>query len=227
MKSNFRALILLLLIIFISGIQINRTFSQTFRTFNKPVVFDELRKKLSIEYLKERHGIIQDSATIVPRIIVLHWTAIPTLEESFDVMNPALLPGARIGIAGASNLNVAAQFLVDRDGVIFRQLPETAFARHTIGLNYCAIGVENVGGSNAPLTEAQLEANVALIRYLKKKYNIEYVIGHHEYKSFIGHPLWKEKDPNYLTNKTDPGDDFMSKIRERIKDLDIKGAIKN
>jgi len=116
---------------------------------------------------------------------------------------------------------------VDRDGVIFRQLPETAFARHTIGLNYCAIGVENVGGSNAPLTEAQLEANVALIRYLKKKYNIEYVIGHHEYKSFIGHPLWKEKDPNYLTNKTDPGDEFMNKVRERIKDLNIMGAIKN
>ncbi|MFA6946365.1 MAG: peptidoglycan recognition family protein [Pedobacter sp.] len=221
--TKFILLICFICAFFISG---SKLIAQTFRTFNKPVVFDEQRKKLSIEYLKERHGIIHDSATIVPRIIVLHWTAIPTLEQSFDVMNPALLPGARSGIAGASSLNVAAQFLVDRDGVIFRQLPETAFARHVIGLNYCAIGVENVGGSNAPLTEEQLEANVALIRYLKKKYNIEYVIGHHEYKSFIGHPLWKEKDPNYLTSKNDPGDEFMSKIRERIKDLDIKGAIK-
>ena len=203
----------------------NLISAQTFRTFNKPIVFDAQRKELSIQYLKERHGIIQDSATIVPKMIVLHWTAIPTLEQSFDVMNPAVLPGARSGIAGASNLNVSAQFLIDRDGVIFRQLPETAFARHVIGLNYCAIGVENVGGSNAPLTEKQLEANVALIRYLKNKYNIEYVIGHHEYKSFIGHPLWKETDPNYLTSKTDPGDEFMNKIRERIKDLNIKGAI--
>ncbi len=225
MKSNLFKSLSVVMFFFMLGMPIHKVLGQTFRTFNKPVVFDELRKKLSVEYLKERHGIIQDSATIVPRIIVLHWTAIPTLEQSFDVMNPALLPGARSGIAGASSLNVAAQFLVDRDGVIFRQLPETAFARHTIGLNYCAIGVENVGGSNAPLTEEQLEANVALIRYLKKKYNIEYVIGHHEYKSFIGHPLWKEKDPNYLTNKTDPGDEFMNKVRERIKDLDIKGAI--
>ena len=200
--------------------------AQTFRTFNKPIVFDEQRKALSIQYLKERHGIVQDSATIVPKIIVLHWTAIPTLEQSFDVMNPAILPGARSGIAGASSLNVSAQFLIDRDGMIFRQLPETAFARHVIGLNYCAIGVENVGSSKAPLTDEQLEANVALIRYLKQKYDIEYVIGHHEYKSFIGHPLWKETDPNYLTSKTDPGDEFMNKVRERIKDLNIKGAIK-
>lgn len=201
-------------------------YAQTFRTFDKPVVFDELRKKLSIEYLKTRHGIVQDSATIVPKMIVLHWTAIPTLEQSFDAMNPAILPGARSGIAGASSLNVAAQFLVDRDGTIFRLLPETAFARHVIGLNYCAIGVENVGGGKLPLTKKQLLANEALIRYLKRKYDIEYVIGHDEYKSFIGHPLWKESDPNYLTSKTDPGKKFMKKIRKNIKDLGIKGAIK-
>lgn len=198
--------------------------AQTFRTFNKPVVFDEERERLSLEYMKVRHGITQDSAIITPKIIVLHWTAIPTLEKSFDAMNPSLLPGARKGIASASSLNVSAQFLVDRDGVIFRQLPETTFARHVIGLNYCAIGVENVGGANAPLTKKQLDANEALIRYLKSKYDIEYVIGHHEYKSFIGHPLWKETDPNYLTTKSDPGDEFMEKIRTRIKDLNIKGV---
>ncbi|HEY1008655.1 MAG: N-acetylmuramoyl-L-alanine amidase [Daejeonella sp.] len=196
----------------------------TFRTFDKPVVFNAERKKLSLEYMKARHGIVQDSATIVPKMIVLHWTAIPSLEASFDVMNPAVLPGARSGIAGASSLNVAAQFLVDRDGTIFRQLPETAFARHVIGLNHCAIGVENVGSGKMPLTKKQLEANEDLIRYLKKKYDIQYVIGHHEYKTFIGHELWKETDPNYLTSKSDPGDEFMRKIRERIKDLGIRGA---
>jgi len=219
-KSNFTKLAFISFL----ALQACSVSAPTFRTFDKPVVFDEERKKLSLEYLKARHGIVQDSATIVPKMIVLHWTAIPTLEQSFDVMNPALLPGARSGIAGASSLNVAAQFLVDRDGTIFRQLPETAFARHVIGLNYCAIGVENVGSGRMPLTKKQLDANEALIRYLKRKYDIEYVIGHHEYKSFIGHPLWKETDPNYLTTKSDPGDEFMRKIRERIKDLGIQGA---
>ena len=44
--------------------------------------------------------------------------------------------------------------------------------RHIIGYNWCAIGIENVGGVNGveDLTDAQLEANVELIKYLHKKY---------------------------------------------------------
>ncbi len=198
----------------------------TFRIHNKPVVYDEERKKLSVEYMEKRYHIQQAWPSITPKMIVLHWTAIPTLEQSFDAMNPTLLPGSRTGIAGASSLNVAAQFLVDRDGTIFRQLPDTAFARHVIGLNYCAIGVENVGSDKNPLTRAQLRSNEALIRYLRKRYPIEYVIGHYEYKDFIGHPLWKEVDPEYLTQKTDPGITFMKKIRRKISDLNMKGSPK-
>jgi N-acetylmuramoyl-L-alanine amidase len=190
----------------------------------KPIIFNDERKRLSIEYLKTRHGIVQKYASIIPKMVVLHWTAIPTLEKSFEAMNPVVLPGARTGIAGASTLNVSAHFLVDRDGTIYRQLPDTAFARHVIGLNYCAVGVENVGSGKEPLTEAQLKANEAIVRYLKSKYNIEYVIGHYEYKAFENHPLWKESDPDYRTVKTDPGKDFMKEIRERIADLQLKAA---
>jgi hypothetical protein len=43
-------------------------------------------------------------------------------------------------------------------------------------------------------------------------------------KRFIGTPLWKEINPNYLTEKTDPGVMFLKKIRERIKDLNLKGG---
>lgn len=201
------------------------SFSQpTFRTFYKPVIFDSQRIQLSLEYLKNRYGIIQNTPSIKPVMIVLHWTAIPTLEKTFDVFNRSTLPVARKGIQYASTLNVSSQYLVDRDGTIFQLMPDTLFARHVIGLNYCAIGVENVGSEKAPLTDAQLNANIQLIRYLKDKYPIEYVIGHYEYKQFIGTPLWKETNPNYLTEKTDPGIPFMKKIRESIKDLDLKGA---
>jgi N-acetylmuramoyl-L-alanine amidase len=216
-KLNFCALTLLF---------VGSCASSTFRIFDKPVVFDAERKQLSIEYLAKRHGLIQDSAYIVPTMIVLHWTAIPTIEDTYEAMKPALLPGRRSGIAGASNLNVASQFLIDRDGTIFRQLPDTAFARHVIGLNYCAIGVENVGSEKDPLTRAQLKANEGLIRYLKKKYNIQYVIGHYEYPLFRGTALWKESDPNYLTEKTDPGVRFMKRIRKRVVDLNLKGPIR-
>ncbi|WP_205501213.1 peptidoglycan recognition protein family protein [Rufibacter psychrotolerans] len=199
----------------------------TFRTFDKPVVFDEERKRLSLEYLQTRHGITKETPSITPTMVVLHWTGSHTVEDGFNTMNPAVLPGRRQAIAGASALNVAAQFLVDRDGTIFRQLPDTAFGRHVIGLNYCAVGVENVGSDNAPLTRAQLKANEAIIRYLKKKYNIEYVIGHYEYKDFVGHPLWKEADSTYRTMKTDPGESFMKRIRKRTRDLNLKGSPKN
>ncbi len=102
-------------------------------------------------------------------------------------------------------------------------MPDTLMARHVIGLNHCAIGIENVGdGQDHPLTEAQLEANVRLIRQLAEQYPIDYVIGHYEYPRFIDHPLWMEKDPDYLTEKDDPGDAFMDRLRVLLSDIPFK-----
>ena len=196
----------------------------TFRTFYKPIIFDDQRKQLSIDYLQVRHGIKQANAVIKPVMVVLHWTAIPSLEKTFDAFNNPTLPEARKAISTAGTLNVSSQYLIDRDGTIFQLMPDSIFARHVIGLNYCAIGVENVGGESAPLTKKQLLANENLVRYLKTKYPIEYLIGHYEYRQFIGTGLWKESDPNYLTEKTDPGRSFMKRIRNRLKDLNLKVA---
>jgi N-acetylmuramoyl-L-alanine amidase len=195
--------------------------AQTFRIFEKPILFDEEREALSLEYLKNRHGIEKEKASIEPTMVVVHWTAVPTLEATFDVFNPVQL-GGRPELTYASNLNVSAHFLVDRDGTIFRLLPDTTFARHTIGLNYTAIGIENIGGPDAPLTKSQLKSNAALIRYLHKKHNLTYVIGHHEYYAFQGSDVWKETDPDYLTQKQDPGDKFMKKLRKELIDLNFK-----
>jgi N-acetyl-anhydromuramyl-L-alanine amidase AmpD len=190
-----------------------------------PIVFDERREELSLQYMQQRYGMSQDSATIVPRMVVVHWTSIPTFEETFDAFNPSELPQARKAIGSAGALNVSSQFLVDRDGTIHQLLPETTFARHVIGLNHCAIGIENVGnGTNLPLTDAQFASNVALIKMLSGKYPLEYLIGHHEYSKFIGHPLWKESDSGYLTEKSDPGDGFMARLRAELSDLDLKAA---
>ena len=105
-------------------------------------------------------------------------------------------------------------------------MPETWMARHVIGLNHVAIGVENVGGAKKPLTKAQLKSNIWLVEYLKTKYEtIEYLIGHYEYKTFENSNLWLEKDENYRTNKIDPGVNFMKKVRKATQYLDLKGAI--
>lgn len=156
-------------------------------------------------------------------MIVLHWTVIPTFEKSFEAFNPSNLPDWRPDIKNVSGLNVSSQFMIDQDGTIYRLMPETNMARHVIGLNHCAIGVENVGGAeDMPLTEAQLKANIWLVEYLTGKYNIEYLIGHYEYTNFEGHQLWLEKDDGYRTKKTDPGNDFMQKVRKATKNLNFK-----
>jgi N-acetyl-anhydromuramyl-L-alanine amidase AmpD len=193
----------------------------TFRIIDKPITWNSEREQLSIRYMKDRHGIEQAIASINPQMVVVHWTAIDNIEVTFDVFDPPML-GGRADLTGASNLNVSSQFLIDRDGTIFRLLPDTTFARHVIGLNYLAIGIENIGSDDMPLTKAQLKANEQLIRHLKKKYPIDYVIGHHEYQNFQKTDLWKEADPNYRTVKTDPGDKFMTQLRKNLSDLKLK-----
>ena len=188
-----------------------------------PITFDDEREKLSLEYLSKRHGLEQETATIDPRMVVVHWTVIPTLEGSFRAFNPVKLPSFRSQISGASALNVSADFLIDRDGTIYQLLPTTTFARHTIGLNHTAIGIENIAdGKSLPLTDEQIRANIELILHLSEQHQVEYVIGHHEYQQFIGHPLWLETDATYLTSKTDPGDANMRRIRAGLARIDLK-----
>lgn len=200
----------------------------TVSIIEKPIIFDTQRELLTLEYLEQRYGLDVDTPQITPKMIVLHWTVIPTLEKSFAAFENATLPDWRPDIKSVSGLNVSSQFMVDRDGTIYRLLPETTMARHVIGLNHCAIGVENVGGDvGQPLTKAQLKSNIWLVRYLSKKYPIDYLIGHYEYTLFENHPLWLEKDSGYRTVKTDPGTEFMEKVRSKVKDLNFKPVPKS
>ncbi|MEM1257168.1 MAG: peptidoglycan recognition family protein [Bacteroidota bacterium] len=190
---------------------------------DKPIAFNEERIQLTKEYLQNRYGLKGDGIIIAPKMIVLHHTVVPTFKKTFDVFNPPTLPNWRPEIENVSGLNVSSQFVVDRDGTVYRLMPETYMARHVIGLNHCAIGVENVGGTpELPLTRAQVKANIRLIHYLAEKYPIEYVIGHHEYQTFGMHQLWLEVDENYRTQKSDPGKDFMDKVRKGTKRFNFR-----
>ena len=188
-----------------------------------PIIFDEQRIELTKEYLLNRYKLDQDTPEITPKMVVLHWTAIPSLKKSFEAFNRSTLPNWRPDLVNVSGLNVSSHFLVDQDGTIYRLMPETTMARHTIGLNHCAIGIENVGGTEGmPLTKKQLKSNIYLVKYLASKYDIDYVIGHQEYTLFEGHPLWLEVDDGYRTKKTDPGMDFVDKVRKATKKFNFK-----
>lgn len=184
---------------------------------DRPVPFSSHRIALTKQYIQTHYGLSPDTITIVPRIIVVHHTAIDDLNASWGVLAPEALPSRRSDIAGGGSVNVSAHFLVDRDGSIYRLMPETFMGRHVIGLNYDSIGIENVGGGPAypQLSEAQIAANDALIRDLKQRFpSIRYLIGHYEYRCFESTPLWRELDPGYRTVKDDPHPASMRAIRE-------------
>ena len=196
--------------------------AQNIKIIQKPIDYSKEKIKLSLEYMKAHHGLDQKTPKITPKIIVLHYTAGGTIESNFKYFNNLYLENQRSTLKNQSPLNVSSHFLIDRDGTVYQLVDPEMFARHTIGLNYCAIGVENIGSKAQPLTDKQVEANAELVKYLAKKYPIEYVIGHSEYGVFRNTKLWKESDPKYFTGKKDPGADFMKKVRGKLTDLKLK-----
>ena len=200
------------------------------------IAIDAERVRLTKEYLRQHvpgfYATLPaadepSTITFVPRMVVVHFTDIPTLEGTFATFAPPTIASDRGLVARNGQLNVGIQFVVDRDGTIYSLYPETTVARHVIGLNQVAIGIENVGTGDlddprakVPLTQAQVDADAALIRYLLGKYpTIETVIGHSEYRdvenpAHPAHRWFEEAVPTYRTEKVDPGPRFMAALRQ-------------
>jgi N-acetylmuramoyl-L-alanine amidase len=192
---------------------------------DKPIPFGEIRRQLTLDYIRKHYDPAARGIDIVPEMVVVHWTASSSLGSAFAAFTPEKLPLWRFELRRGGMLNVSAHFVVDRDGTIYRLMPETWMARHVIGLNHLAIGIENVGGPRAPLTPEQLNSDARLIRELVGRHTkVRYLIGHHEYLRFRNTPLWLEPDNNYLTKKQDPGDDFMNNLRAKLQDLRLKSG---
>jgi N-acetylmuramoyl-L-alanine amidase len=203
----------------------DETLPGGFNIKNKPIDFGQERTELTIAYRRLHQDPSASDVIIQPRMIILHWTGINSFISTWNYFNRTRAEAARAELAAAGEVNVSAQFLVDRDGAIYRLMPETWMARHCIGLNHVAIGIENVGdGEKFPLTQAQVRADAALVRYLAGKYPITHLIGHMEYRRMEGTPLFLELDPKYRNTKPDPGADFMKKVRALVADLKLQGS---
>ena len=197
----------------------NISYSEELKINNKyKIIPNALRLNLLSEYTKKHYGepyIYLNN----PQIIVIHSTETENLKIAVNIFKNDLLIG-RPDIEFGGEVNVGTHFLVDTNGEIYSNTPLDYIARHTIGFNYTAISIENIGYAGN-LTEEQIYSNIKLIEYLKNKYNsIKYVIGHYEYNNnslphFILH---KELNTDYVhTIKIDPGTNFMNRIRETIK----------
>ncbi|HEY6251013.1 MAG TPA: peptidoglycan recognition family protein [Candidatus Angelobacter sp.] len=198
--------------------------SSDLKIVDRPINFDQERIKLTIDYRRIHQDPKISDVIIQPKMIILHWTDVDSLTSAWKYFNRTRAEADRAQLAAAGEVNVSAQFLVDRDGTVYRLMPENWMARHCIGLNHVAIGVENVGnGGKFPLTEAQAQADAALVRYLVKKWPITHLIGHMEYRQMEHHSYFLELDPKYRNRKPDPGAEFMKKVRALVGDLNLQG----
>ena len=189
-----------------------------------PIAWPPSRDAAMLAYRRAHSDAQATDTTIVPRMIVLHYTAGGSAKGTKAYFDRPHLEASRAKLREGGDVNVSAHFLVDRDGTIFRLMPETRMARHAIGVNHVAIGVENVGDeAKWPLTDAQVEANVALVRDLVARHpTIELLVGHHEVRALEGTPWFVELDPTYRNKKPDPGARFMAAVRAQLTDLPVR-----
>jgi N-acetyl-anhydromuramyl-L-alanine amidase AmpD len=189
-----------------------------------PLAWSAERERLTLEYRRLHSDPTATDVAITPTVIVLHYTGGGSAANTMRYFDRLELEEARDQLRKGGAVNVSAHFVVDRDGTIHRLQPETRMARHCIGLNHTAIGIENVGdGDRWPLTDAQVAANAALVRDLAARFPIELLIGHSESNALRGTPYFVELVKGYRNTKPDPGDEFLRRVRAEVADLGLRG----
>ena len=137
------------------------------------------RRRAEMQAYALRHYGMDTWRLTDPRVIVEHYTAVSTFASTYntfaaDVPDVELheLPG------------LCAHYVIDRDGTIYQRVSTKIMCRHTVGLNWTAIGIEHVGLSDAQVLgdPAQLRSSLRLTRWLRCRYGIAVrnIIGHSE-----------------------------------------------
>ena len=148
---------------------------------HKPIPFPAKRKQEMAAYARRHYGI--DSYRLRdPKVIVEHYTVTSTFQQTFNTFAPDR-PDSELGELPGT----CSHYVIDRDGTIYQLVPRSIMCRHTVGLNYTAIGIEHVGSSDAEILRdsRQMAASLRLTRWLRCRYGIgvDNVIGHSENRS--------------------------------------------
>jgi N-acetylmuramoyl-L-alanine amidase-like protein len=155
-----------------------------------PIPFGPRRQAEMAAYVRRHYGSFMKPTwrLIDPHVIVIHYTDSPSFSSTFntfaaDVPDPELheLPGT------------CAHFVIDQAGTIHQLVSLGTMCRHTVGLNWTAIGIEHVGFSDAQVLgdHKQISASLKLVRWLRCRYHIPIkdVIGHNE---SLSSPYYRE-----------------------------------
>jgi beta-N-acetylhexosaminidase len=183
-----------------------------------PIPFGARRKAEMVAYVRRHYGSFMKPTwrLVDPHVIVIHYTDSPSFSSTYntfaaDVPDPELheLPGT------------CAHFVVDRAGTIHQLVSLGTMCRHTVGLNWTAIGIEHVGYSDPQVLDdrAQISASLRLVRWLRCRYGIPIkdVIGHNE---SLTSPYHREDVPSLRTQThSDFNHADMQVYRARLRRL--------
>jgi len=145
---------------------------------SRPIAFPAARRLEMQAYAKRHYGL--DTWRLRnPKVIVEHITVSSTFGSAFATFDADVPDSELHELPGT-----CAHFVVDTDGTIYQLVPLQIMCRHTVGLNWTAIGIEHVGMSDAQVLHnpRQLAASLALTTWLMSRYHIGLgdVIGHNE-----------------------------------------------
>jgi N-acetylmuramoyl-L-alanine amidase len=148
-----------------------------------PIVHDPIpfgaRRIAETRAYAVRHYGLHRARLIAPKVIVEHMTENTSFSATFNTFAPDVADSELHELPGT-----CAHFVIDLNGTIHQLVSLKWICRHTVGLNWTAIGIEHVGFSEAGVLGSikMLRASLRLTRWLQAKYGIadKNVIGHAE-----------------------------------------------
>jgi len=180
-----------------------------------PIPFAASRRAEMAAYSRAHYG--EDTYVLShPKVIVEHYTETAGAQEAWNTF-AVDVPDSEFHALP----NTCAHFLVERNGRIDQLVALSIRCRHTVGLNWTAIGIENIGLSDAEILAdpAQMAASLRLTRWLRCRYGIALhnVIGHNE---SLSSPYHRERVPAFQQQThSDWNHADMNRYRARLARL--------
>ncbi|HEY1713638.1 MAG TPA: peptidoglycan recognition family protein [Solirubrobacteraceae bacterium] len=182
-----------------------------------PIPFGAVRKAQMTAYVRRHYGSFMKPTwrLIGPHVIVIHYTE-ASYSSTFNTFANDV-PDSELHELPAT----CAHFVIDSHGVIHQLVSLQTMCRHTVGLNWTAIGIEHVGFSDAQVLSdsRQMGSSLKLVHWLQCRFNIQTrnVIGHAE---SLSSPYHHEDVPSL---RTQTHSDFvhrdMQTYRARLRKL--------
>jgi N-acetylmuramoyl-L-alanine amidase len=146
-----------------------------------PIPFGPARKAEMVAYARRHYASFMKPTyrLIDPHVIVIHYTVTPDFQSTYNTFAPDAPDPELHELPGT-----CAHFVIDKNGVVHELVPVSIMCRHTVGLNWTAIGIEHVGYGDAEVLDnpRQMASSLRLVRWLRCRFHIAVgnVIGHNE-----------------------------------------------